>query len=149
MAISAAVCFLPRSTSINQTVTAAKLDQSGNETGTVEITIYGRKLDYLFQDPRLSLSFDPFDHYSWVEAADVVNEPEGFISIYPGTDFWCASYAAGNEVTDNIDDFLLFFSPDLGRWAMVDYHNENRYVFSTSGDYSTQELFEYFKILFP
>ena len=149
LVIAAIVCFLPRSTRISQTFNAVKLDQNGSEICTVEISVSGQKLDYPRKDPRLIISIAPFDIYDRIQAAEWVDQPKGYIRIYPGTDLWHTSFSAARNDTKEIDDFYLFISPEWDRFAIVDFHSNIYYVSSVEGDYSPQELFEYFRILFP
>ena len=56
--IGACLYFIPQTTTINLTLETLKTDRSGNELGSVTITVTGTWEKYLLQDDRLVLTID-------------------------------------------------------------------------------------------
>lgn len=73
---AAGLYFIPQTTQIDKTLTLTKLDAEGNEAGTFEVHITGKKLTYLFQEERMLLEIDPFDNIEDIQAA-VSGSPDG------------------------------------------------------------------------
>ena len=71
------VCILPWTTPVKKTLNAVKLDAEGNELGTVQIQLEGKKRDYLFRTDRFDVDITPFDNFqSFGEALNGKNVPD-------------------------------------------------------------------------
>ena len=153
IAVSAAVlilvliCLLPWPTKVDLTLNAIKLDSEGEEVGSQQIIMEGQKLDYLFKDARMNLSFTPFDGFVWIKPTEV--QPAGTTgNIWHAleNDILYVRYY-GCDRAANIHLLILGFSPDLDRWILLDHTDNVCYVASVNADHTVQELKEYFKIL--
>ena len=146
--VVAAVCLLPRSTWINQTLNAVKLDADGNEIGTVTIHIEGVHLDFLFFPDRLQVSILPFDHlrsvtlsrYNGVKGGTFPDAGGTYIKVW----FSAWNLHAGAPCTGEIG-----FSDDFDCWLIRDYTNSVSYVASVSSEYTTDELKTHFSGKMP
>lgn len=151
---AALLWFIPRTTQIDHTLRFSKFDHHGNELGTTEIRIAGRKLDYLFQDSRVDFTIAPFDGLVWLKPTLHANtNQEGHLNtaLENGILF---TYYYGCHVNisgydEGMPQFRLGFSPDMDRWIIINDSDKVYYVASVSGKYSTKELVEYFRILIP
>ena len=150
---AALLWFIPRSTRIDYTLTTSKIDRFGKEIGTTEIRIAGRKLDYLFQDSRVDFTIAPFDGLVWLKPALHANtNQEGHLETAMENDILYTFYYGAHEnfsSHDGMTQLRLGFSPDMDRWIIINDSDRFYYVASISGEYSAQELVEYFSILIP
>lgn len=165
--IAAAAYHIPWPTKIDKTLTVTKLDIDKNEVGTFEIHITGKKLTYLFQEERYLLQIDPFDNIeeikttevSTIDGKDVTGRPVYFGQEH-GKDYRQLSLN-GRDRSDGSLKYVsltLFYSGDLDRFAFNCYSDDIiydsdlvkwSYVGSVSGDYTTEEIVEYFGGLIP
>ena len=146
--------YVPYVTKINITLNAVKLDENGNEIGTVQIVIQGNKQDYLFQEDRVDLSIEPFDNLVNITPSN----QDGIAGVIHPTfvgDYSLVYYGASVQTTVNVTDAYAFctlaISDDLGRWAFRRSENgkETYYVASVSGNDTTEELIAFFRGLIP
>lgn len=152
--IAALLWFVPRSTRVDHTLSASKFDHHGDLVRTTEIRISGRKLDYLFQDSRVEFTITPFDGLAWIEPVLYANtNQEGHLSTAPENDILYTFYYGFPTnppvYNDSMTQFRLGFSPDMDRWIIINDSDKVYYVASVSGNYSPQELVEYFRVLIP
>lgn len=153
--ITALLYFVPWSTPIDETLTFVKLNYKGEIIGTYETRMQGKKLNYLFQDDRMLLSFEPFDDLKDIEPIRFDNQKDGVIdrfSIPNGRAWLCLDYEGFNTTNNNEVWLSMFFCEDFDRFAII-CHASNftdvAYITSIKGDYTTEELMEYFDIFLP
>lgn len=148
--VAALLYFVPKVTPIDVTLNAVKLDEAGNELGTVQIHIKGNKLDYLFQESRLDVQIDPFfsklgfhlpDNHNGAQiCANSVEDVQIKYAVFGG---WTASnpeYIAIHftEEMDYISLIHTCFGEGEGTRETV------YYVASANGKYNTQEVLDFF-----
>lgn len=84
---------------------------------------------------------------------DTTTGIEGRISAAPENDILYVFYYGQQEnapvYDDSLTHFRLGFSPDMNRWIFINDSNRVYYAACISGNYSAQELVEYFRILIP
>jgi len=138
--------FVPRSSPFDLTLNATKLDSDGNEIGTTQITIRGKKLDYLFQKDRLEIEVDPFNE--WSSFIQVKDSSTGKIGeIFPITDN--VMYITFQAVEgDEIASCILYFTIDFDHFALNILGDEGKtiYLASVGDDHSADKVIEHFKI---
>lgn len=145
--IAVALYFTPRITPVELVLDAVKVDDSGNELGTVQIIMSGSKLDYLFQPSRIDVSIQPFDGIYSISPTDHHTEYgviAGMIKTLPRREFLYAYYGGVDETGQNIIFADLGFSPDLKQWIFRDNSNHVSYVASVDGVFTTKALMTYF-----
>jgi hypothetical protein len=145
--VAASLYFVPKVTPVQLVLDAVKVDDLGNELGTVQIVISGSKLDYLFQPSRIDVYIHPFDGIAAIGPSNVhINHTviPGLIRSLPHRDFLFASYAGYDEGTGYGIFAYLGFSPDLKQWIFRDNTNHVSYVASVDGLFSTKALITYF-----
>ena len=153
--ITALLYFVPWSTPIDETLTFVKLNYKGEIIGTYETRMQGKKLNYLFQDDRLLLSFEPFDDLKDIEPIRFDNQKDGVIdrfSIPNGRAWLCLDYEGFNTTNNNEVWLSMFFCEDFDRFAIICHASsftDVAYITSIKGDYTTEELMEYFDIFLP
>lgn len=136
------VCVIPRFTGVDATLQATKFNNRGESVGAHDIVLSGNRLDYLFSDTALELSVSAFDILR-----DFVVETE--LKTASGGEMFYVLYSAVNTAKDDVDVIRVGFSPDMDRWVFVNDTDQVYYVASVSGDYSAEELVEYFRPLIP
>ncbi len=165
--VAAAAYHISWPTEIDKTLTMTKLDAEGNELGTFQVHFKGKKLNYLLQESRVLLKIDSFDNIENIETSTVKDtdgkDLTGVISRFGqehGKDY-CQLLMEG--FSPSSDDFkyvsmTLYFSGDFDRFAfhclgydvpLRDNSAKWSYVGSVSGDYTTEEIAEYFGGLIP
>ena len=148
--IAALIYYRPWSTPIDLNLNAVKLDTDGNEICIVQITIQGKKLDYLFKPSRLDISITPFENLKGIHPVEYANTGVyGQIQTSDYDDVRFVYYGAWDNTSNETESVTLGFSPDLDRWILTSNFRKVCYVASVSGDCSTQELTEYFRLLLP
>ena len=159
--------FIPRTSPIYMELKVAKLDAHGNEIGTTQISIEGRKLEYLFGDDRFELIIDSFDNLTGFKVNFSVNSFDDLSGI---NDIKINSKAVDlkqNSIDElnlqyctlrfnsdgNRTAYELIFAKDMDCFAFWSRSLTDResiwYVFSLSGENSTQEIIEHFKGIVP
>ena len=146
--IGLVVYWNPPTTAVSLKFDAVKIDEDCNELGNFTIELSGEKIEPYFEDPRLDLTMVPFDGLQSLTM-------DSDSSIFDGSRIKTHMSGAFQEIScDSFDpvknDFRgarIAFSPDFDRWAYYDYQSETCYVGSVSGNYTVQELYEYFKPL--
>ena len=139
---AALICMIPRFKVVDATLLATKITHRGEVLGAYEIVLNGTRQDYLFGNPVLELSVAPFDILR-----DFVAESE--IRIAAGGEICYALYSVVNTETNNVDVLRICFSPDMDRWLILNDMSLICYVSSVSGDYSAEQLMEYFDPVIP
>ena len=146
--VAALLYFVPWSTPVDLTLNAVKLDENGNEIGTAEIHIKGHKLDDLFRDSRLDVDIEPFDV---VENAQLVqgSNGSGSITTFNFTDVpMMELYFTCNDKQENDFTWLhLTFTEEMDCFVLRLLRDSGNmyYVASSSGNYDTQGVIDYFK----
>jgi hypothetical protein len=152
VAVNAALlyCF-PRQTKIDLTLDAVKLDEDGNEIGTAKLHITGRYVNYFILEDQLELSIDPIDGLMHIKTMDKPGLPRS-LGNYTGTEYWMHSMGA-YDPDANAGAFLDFFcTEEFDRFAIRLISGEQGnfwYVTSARGDYTAQEIIEYFGGIVP
>lgn len=136
------ICVIPRFTAVDATLSATKYNEKGETLYASETSIRGSRLDHLFGADAMDIHIAPFDDLSNF----TIN---GKIQTIPGTEICYVLSSASNAATGDAAFFEIGFSPDMGRWAIVNTTDRVYYVGSDSGEYTPQELVEYFKPLIP
>ena len=153
--IAALLYFVPWATPIDETLTFVKLNYKGEIIGTYETRMQGKKLRYLFQDDRMLLSFEPFDDLKDIEPIHFVNQKDGVIdrfSIPDGRAWLCLDYEGFNTTNNNEVWLRMYFCEEFDRFAIICHASsftDVAYITSIKGDYTTEELMEYFDIFLP
>lgn len=134
--------FIPKSTPIDMTVDAVKMDKSGKEQGTVQLHITGEYREYLFRKPQIELEIDDFGNYKHIQGIsfDILDLPDH------GFDMGSITLGA-YQAADNCMCFLyMIFTDDFDRFVICDGGSNNTelaYVASISGEYTAGEIVEY------
>lgn len=154
--IAALLYFVPWSTPIDETLTFVKLNHKGEIIGTYETRMQGKKLNYLFQDDRMLLSFEPFDDLKDIEPIHYSNQKDGVIDCFDipelGRQWLTLNYGGSNVTNNNEVRLSMFFCEDFDRFAIICHASsftDVAYITSIKGDYTTEELMEYFDIFLP
>lgn len=141
----------PRQTPIDVTLNAVKLDEDGNEIGTAKLHITGRYVNYFILEDQLELSIDPIDGLMHIKTMDKPGLPRS-LGNQTGTEYWMHSMSA-YDPDANAGAFLDFFcTEEFDRFAIRLISGEQGnfwYVTSVSGDYTAQEIIEYFSGIVP
>lgn len=158
--VAAIACFVYLPSSYSHTLNAVKLDADGNEIGTVQITMRGIKWSSLLLPDRLTVTVDPFDGlkkldldsaefrstrwYDYLETS--------FVHVHSDMDTSLDGKEMLDSFTSETFQFSIKLSPDFDRWSIcriLDKTERVYYLTSISGNYSTQELLDYFSDLPP
>lgn len=134
-------------TPVDVNMSAYKLDDEGNQIGTVPISISGHINDYWHQYSRIDANIAPFDGYADFQEDDLNNIP-GCIVHY-GDNYFTTYYACGS---DGFESFYIYFNEDFSRWAFVvtkytednPFYTSARYVASTNSNDTVMDLKNYF-----
>ena len=144
----AALYFIPKTTNVDLTLDAVKLDLSGNEIGAARITVTGKKLDYLFQKDRLLVQISPLEGLPEATNRNIddrVIYHEGYCYVH--------LFATDPAQPEVLPAVVLAFSEDLDRWAVRVNTGAGDpavcYVSSVSGTYSVKALTQFFHPLVP
>ena len=140
--VAAALYFIPKTTPIDVTVDAVKMDQAGNELGTVQLHIKGVYREYLFREPLMELEIDPFGNYMNIQGGGL-----HFLEL-PERDFDMGSMLlTAYQVTENrMCTLNMVFTDSFDRFMISDGDSnstEFSYVASISGKYAARETVEY------
>ena len=140
--------LVPWSTPISLTLDAAKLDQNGNVIGTAQITINGKRLDYLIQKNRLVIQIDPFDDWdNFMLSDDADTGKKGVINTFADKFEYVNLFATSPNPT-----FCdLYFTRDFNHIALNFLNEEGRclYVASAESKRTPEEVIEYFRAIVP
>lgn len=139
---------VPKSTTpVDVSLNMVKLDEKGNEIGTVPVTIKGRIEKYWFHEDQLDVIISPFESYTEFTPGNL-NGLSGGVS-----DFHDLLYTPYHgKGPDGYEHFAIYFSKDMKYWAfVVDNWNGNepykiigRYIASTNEGDSAEDIKEYF-----
>lgn len=148
-----AICLLSFPIPYNQTLNAVKLDAVGNEIGTVQISIEGRKWCSLLQKDYLDVNVGGFDDILPMQ----INTSEWRKNVFE--EYQSATFAIVNSSLGSTDGtastvygYTLNVCPDFDRWVILIRSGtvtQAYYVGSISGNYTTEEIAEYFNVLVP
>lgn len=153
--VAALLYFIPWPTRVNLALDAVKLDAEGNEIGTTQIYIKGFMLNYLFREDRLDITIDPFDDLKYVLLAGDGTGQEGEISRFDnahGLVYLWLNLHGWNTRANDTAICQLYFTEEFDCFAFVSHpfgHESVYYVASASGNYTTQQVIEYFNGLVP
>ena len=154
--IAALLYYVPWSTPIDETITFVKLSYTGEVIGTFQTRMQGKKLNYLFQDDRMLLSFEPFDNLKDIEPIHFTNQKDGIIkcleSPHSDTQWMMLTYEGFNTTNNNEVRLNIVFCEDFDRLAIiceVSSFSNVAYITSISGEYTTEQLMEYFDGFLP
>ena len=146
--IAFVVYWNPPTTAISVKFEAVKIDEDCNELGNFTIELSGEKIEPYFEDPRLDLTMAPFDG---LQSLTMVEDGSSFdgtrITTYWGGAFQEIDCGYFDPVENQLKDARIAFSSDFDRWAYYDSERKVCYVGSVSGNYTVQELYEYFNPL--
>lgn len=140
-----------QSTPIDETLQMVKLDTDGNELGTFDVHFTGEYLDYLFDEDCVLLTIDPFDGIKNIKTTDTVNDEDGRITRF-GKEYgleYCQLILDGDTTYAGRFEFVfirLYYTEEIDRIALTCYSNNQEwtYVASLSGQYTTEEIVDYF-----
>ena len=140
--------FVPWSTPFDLMLNATKVDSDGNEIGTTQIHIHGKRQDYLFQADRLDIELDPIDGWkSFVLSTYGTTTKKGVIIPSPSGRIKAVTmHAVGDSdtafvtlyFTDSFDHFALQFILDNEAYA---------YLASVDDNHTADNVIDYFKAL--
>ena len=163
----ALLCFIPKASPICTELEVAKLDAQGNEIGTTQIHIEGRKLEYLFLDDRFELTIDSFDNLTGFKVKFSIDSSNNLSSIkhvkinrksvnlkQNSVDELNLKYCTLRfNSEDNRTAYELIFTEDMDCFAFwirpLNGGESTWYVVSLSGDDTTREIIENFKGIVP
>lgn len=143
--------FPTKTTPLNTTLEATKLDSDGNVLGTTQIPMQGAFKKYLIKDSMMELSIASFDG---IKNIIFYNDYDhfGFKPIAFDT-FYRYSGTAWENASGEMLWVHVFMSQDFEYWAFrMDVHNSDEnvyYVASLSGERTVEEIVQYFKGLVP
>ena len=147
--VAACIYLFPmKTTPLNTTLAATKLDSDGNVLGTAQIPIQGACKDYLLKDTSVELSVSPFGGLNSIMFYDN-NDYFGFTP----TSF-AEYYVHSGTAWVNLSDMVvitLTTSQDYEYWVfhVNDSDEPVYYVASFSGTRTVEEIVQYFKGLAP
>ena len=136
----------PPQTAVSFKFDAVKIDMDGNELGNFTIELSGYKIEPYFEEPRLELDIAPFDNLRSLytsypnfkfKGAPIRKALNGSFQVID-----CDAFVNGK---DDPISMRIGFSSEYDRWALYNLDDEVCYVGSVSGDYTVQELYDYFK----
>jgi len=138
--------FVPWSTPIDLMLNATKFDQDGNEIGTTQIHIYGKRLDYLFQEDRLDIELDPFDGWkafglstygNTTKKGVIIPSPSGRIK------------AIGLHAVEGANSALisLYFTDSFDHFVLEFVQEDETYYYlaSIGDDHTADKVFDFFE----
>lgn len=137
--VAAALYFIPKTTPVDVTVDAVKMDKDGKELGTLQLHITGQYREYLFRQSQLDLKIDDFGNYMHIQGF-------GFHTIdLPDRDFRMGSIVLGAyQVAENrMCTLYMVFTDDYDHFVICDGGSNNTeyaYVASVSGQFTAKEI---------
>ena len=153
------IYHFPWPTQVDTTLTATKLDTEGTELGTFDIHITGTKLNYLFQEERYVLQVDAFDTLKSIKTSSSGDGRTGIPFFRFGKDWGIEEhyelYLAGIDTAVNGSEIVilnLLFTDEHDRYILTCRGSANGdwcYVGSLSGDYTPQEIAQYYQGFLP
>lgn len=150
--IGLVIYWNPPTTPVSYKFDAVKVDFSGKEYGSYTFEITGEYIEPYFEAPRLDLKTNMFDGLWNVDTGNISNT-----SIFEGSpieeslvgEFLTVDSYVFDSSANSFRGGELAFSSDFDRWCYLDDEGKVLYVGSVSGDYTLQELFDYFKRIIP
>lgn len=154
LVLAIAVCVIPIPMKFQPTIQAIKLDNEGNQLGTVELQLDGWVTRSLFRKHLWSLTILPFEDYPKAKV-NISNVSEDILGGYQKTSFVIAAitqemFSEGGD--GNAYGFHVAYTDDLEFWCIrVDTDETPGYYYlgSASGQASTEELMEIFHYRLP
>ncbi len=145
---------ISKNTPIKVSMEAVKLDEYGNQVGTVPIAINGYLKEYLFRSDALDVNIAPFDGLTDFEPVEQLNDHVfGAIHNWQWSD-WRSTFYTANGVGYfyHVD---MYFDQDFERWlfsprgylytSMESKKEKYYYIASANEEDSLEDLKEYFK----
>lgn len=154
--VAIAVCLIPWPLPVSQTLTATKLDAQGNSIGTVEISMRGFKTHSLiFGEKWYRLKIGAFEGYLATELQmSRFNSPS--LEDYKSLTGVINNVSHEGDLEQAIKDdalihtsymYTICHSPDYDMWLLK--MDDTCYIGSLSGDYTTEEIAEYYQGYLP
>lgn len=142
------VVFCPKSIPASIELSAVKLDNSGNTLSSVKININGNGHDDLIQNGYFKANIAPFDHIKDIQRSGGkgTNSLEGEIHCL-ADGYYTTSFSGWDISIDQPTICVLVFTEEFDRLAL--HAGGYWYVGSVSGNYSTEEIVQYFRGLVP
>lgn len=141
-----------KTTTLDATLQATKLDENGNVIGTEEIVVQGKLMNYCFREDCVDLNIAPFGTLNYIKFFnDKENTSIPLRTIFD--EFYSLSFVAGDSTL--IDDVWwygsILTSLDFEYWyfRLTDDDRKVHYVASFSGEHTVAEIVQYFKGLAP
>ena len=140
-----------QSTPVNLNLDAAKLDNSGNATVTIPISISGTLKDYVFQNDILDVSIEPFDGFPWFKLdEDASSGKSGLIRDYANECKKITFYSASSS--GDIVFCSMLFTKDFEYIALICDESAPEptvYIASANSNKTAEEVLDYFRTLIP
>ncbi|MBQ7817363.1 MAG: hypothetical protein IJ388_01020 [Oscillospiraceae bacterium] len=157
--IAGVIYHFPWPTHVDKTLTMTKLDAEGNELGTFDIHFTGTKLNYLFQEERYVLTVDAFDTLKSIKTHEDGRGRTGIPIRRFGKDWGIEEHfdlgLAGIDTAVSGSEIVfmsLLFTEEQDRYILTckgSARGDWSYVGSLSGNYTTQEIAEYYQGYLP
>ena len=148
--VAACIYLFPmKTTPLNTTLEATKLDADGNVIGTTQIAIQGSFKEYLLNEDKMELTVAPFGGLRGINFVDRTNSM-GFTPIAMDKFYQYTGMAWENESPEML--WITFItSQDFEYWVFRVHKNDEPvyYVASFSGTRTVEEIVQYFKGLAP
>lgn len=147
--IAACIYLFPiKSTSLNATMEATKLDSDGNVLGTTEISMQGAYKNYLFRESLMELAASPFGGLKSIKFGDS-DDRYGFAPAY-FDDFYCIIGSAWDDITGDLVFVSVSMSQNFEYWVFrADYHDQPVYYVASTSEHTVEEIVQFFKGLAP
>ena len=137
--------FVPWSTPFDLTLNATKLDSDGNEIGTTQIHIQGKRLNYLFQMDRVDFELDPIDGWkSFGLSTYGTTQRKGVIIESPSGNIKAVTmHAIGDSDTAFV---TLYFTDSFDHFALrfVQDGETTTYLASVGEDHTADKVIDHF-----
>jgi len=153
--VAALLYFTTWPTRADLTLDAVMLDAQGNELGTEQIRMKGYRLDYLFRESRMRLQIEPFGDLNYVSLTGNDRKHsviQRFDKDLFGTEYLSISFYGGDRVLNDVVLWEMYFTEEMDRFAIWGHaagQDSIYYAASVSGNYTTQEIMEYFSGVLP
>ena len=148
LTVAALLYFVPRTTPVDISFLAVKLDKNGSDLGLAQITIKGQKLDYLFRDSRLDVEISPFDGMTVIF---VDEDGKGTLTTTEigGHQLMTLTVAVYFQEEDDASWLDITFTEEMDCFAFYLSRDKVYYVGSASGNYDTRGVLNYFNAISP
>lgn len=138
--------FVPWSAPFDLTLNATKFDQNGNEIGTTQIHIYGKRLIYPLQKDRVEIEVDPFDEWSsFGQVKNASSGKKGEITSAANTMKITFHAVEGDEIVPCI----LLFTESFDHFVLTILGSEGKtiYLASVGDDHTADKVMDHFLAL--